>query len=149
MLTSPASIESPALGNAEQTPRSSFELEVFFDGDCPLCVREMRMLERLDRKRRIRFTDIASFTFDSASVGVSWEDLMERIHGRLPDGSLVEGVEVFRGLYAAVGFGWVVRLSRAPGISHVLELAYRAFAANRLRLTGRCHDGSCSVPHKP
>ena len=35
---------------------------------------------------------------------------MERIHGRPPDGTPVEGVEVFRRLYAAVG----VRAARAP-----------------------------------
>ena len=27
--------------------------EVFYDGECPLCVREIRMLRRLDRRGRI------------------------------------------------------------------------------------------------
>jgi predicted DCC family thiol-disulfide oxidoreductase YuxK len=33
--------------------------EVFFDGQCPICVREIRMLSKLDRREKIRFTDIA------------------------------------------------------------------------------------------
>jgi predicted DCC family thiol-disulfide oxidoreductase YuxK len=71
---------------------------------------------------------------------------MEEIHGRLPDGSLVRGVEVFRRLYGAVGFRRLVRLSRAPGVRHVLDLAYALFARNRLRLTGRCTQESCALP---
>jgi predicted DCC family thiol-disulfide oxidoreductase YuxK len=52
---------------------------------------------------------------------------------------------VFRRLYAAVGFGPLVVLTRLPGISHLLEVAYRVFARNRLRWTGRCDD-TCVAP---
>ncbi len=122
------------------------EFEVFYDGDCPLCLREIRMLQRMDRKRgRIQFTDIASADFDAASVGRSYGELMEEIHGRLPDGTLVTGVEVFRRLYSAVGLGAPVALTRLPGVTHALDLGYRLFAKNRLKLTGRCVDGVCSV----
>jgi predicted DCC family thiol-disulfide oxidoreductase YuxK len=72
---------------------------------------------------------------------------MDRIHARLPDGRLIEGVEVFRRLYAAVGLGALVAPTRLPGVAHLLELAYRAFARNRLRLTGRCREdgGACAA----
>lgn len=122
------------------------EVEVFFDGDCPLCLREIRMLQRLDRDGHILFTDIAAPGFDPSGTGRKWDELMARIHGRLPDGTLVEGVEVFRRLYAAVGFRRLVSLSRLPGVRHLLELGYRLFARYRLRLTGRCSGGTCSMP---
>ncbi len=58
-------------------------------------------------------------------------------------------MEVFRHLYAAVGFRRLVAISRWFGISHLLELGYHLFAKNRLRLTGRCNpDGTCKVPQK-
>jgi predicted DCC family thiol-disulfide oxidoreductase YuxK len=123
----------------------SFEVEVFFDGECPLCVREINLLRWLDRRGRIRFSDIASPTFDTTKVGLSWQALMDRIHGRLPDGTLIEGVEVFRRLYGAVGFGPLVALTRLPGVSHALDWGYRVFAKNRLKWTGRCKDGVCSL----
>lgn len=126
-----------------------FDLEVYFDGACPLCAREVRLLRRLDRRGRVRFTDIAAPDFDLAAAGVPWEKLMERIHARLADGTLVDGVEVFRRIYAAIGFPRLAALSRLPGISHLLDLAYRWFAANRMRLTGRCADGACSLPRRP
>jgi predicted DCC family thiol-disulfide oxidoreductase YuxK len=123
----------------------NYEVEVFYDGDCPLCMKEIKMLQRLDRAQRILFTDIASPKFDPSSLNKSFEDLMARIHGRLSDGTMIEGVEVFRRLYAAVGFRRMAAFSRWPGISHLLQLAYHLFAKNRLRLTGRCAD-DCKIP---
>jgi predicted DCC family thiol-disulfide oxidoreductase YuxK len=130
--------------NSNQT-RKDFDVEVFYDGDCPLCMREIRMLMRRDKNGRIVFTDIAADGFDPDSVGVDRDSLMRRIHGRLPDGRLIEGVEVFRRLYSAIGFGPLVLLSRLPGISQVLDLAYHLFASNRLRLTGRCTTEACPI----
>jgi predicted DCC family thiol-disulfide oxidoreductase YuxK len=125
---------------------ASHDIEVFFDGDCPLCRREIAMLRRRDRAQRIRFTDIAAAGFDARALGTDQATLMGRIHGRLPDGTWIDGVEVFRRLYAAVGLGWLVSLSRLPVLSRLAERAYDLFARHRLRLTGRCAvDGSCSV----
>lgn len=108
------------------------------------------MLRRLDRHGRIRFTDIASPTFDAAREGLPpWDTLMDRIHGRrLDSGEIVEGVEVFRALYEAAGFGPLVSWTRARPIDRALDRAYRAFASRRLRLTGRCDERGCAVPRR-
>ncbi len=87
-------------------------------------MREIRMLQRRDKHRKIKFTDISSENFDEDSVGISLNNLMDRIHGRRPDGTIVEGIEVFRELYSAIGFGPVVALTRLPGISQILNLGY-------------------------
>jgi predicted DCC family thiol-disulfide oxidoreductase YuxK len=124
-------------------PSPPYDLEVWFDGHCPLCAREVAFLRRLDRAGRIRFTDLAAPGFDAAATGIAWQDLMDRIHARLADGTVVEGVEVFRRLYTLVGWGWLVAPTRLPGVRQLLDLAYRLFAKNRLRLTGRCADAGC------
>lgn len=121
----------------------STRFEVFFDGQCPLCRREIELLRRFDRKGHVRFTDIADPAFDAGAIARTHEELMARIHGRDVDtGVLVEGVEVFRRLYAAVGFGPLVALTRLPPVAWALDHAYRWFAKNRLWLTGRneCTD---------
>ena len=57
-------------------------VEVFFDGACPLCRREIALLQRLDRNRgRIRFTDIDAPDFDPSSIGQTRTELMARIYG--------------------------------------------------------------------
>jgi predicted DCC family thiol-disulfide oxidoreductase YuxK len=120
--------------------------EVFFDGECPLCMREVNMLRRFDRKERILFTDIAAPGFDPTPLGLTHAELMERIWGRMADGTLVTGVEVFRQLYGAVGFGSLVAVTRIAGIAGTLDAAYSLFAKNRLRLTGRCTPERCELP---
>jgi predicted DCC family thiol-disulfide oxidoreductase YuxK len=129
------------------TPETSSAkaVEVFFDGACPLCQREITVLRRLDEQDRIRFTDIAAPNFDAAALGTTSDALMSRIQGRLQDGTWIEGVEVFRRLYDAVGYRKLVRLTRLPLVSAALDAAYALFAKNRLKLTGRC-DAACVVP---
>jgi predicted DCC family thiol-disulfide oxidoreductase YuxK len=119
------------------------DIEVFFDGGCPLCRREANFLRRWDRRGKIRFTDISSPDFEAVLVGMTDEVLMAQIHGRLPDGTWLRGVEVFRRIYLALGFGPLVFLSRLPLISQLLDWAYAMFARNRLRLTGRCFANGC------
>ena len=119
-------------------------VEVFYDGDCPLCNREINILRWLDRKSRIQFTDIAVPIFQPENYGKTMTDFMSHIHGRNKDGNWIEGVEVFRQLYAAVGFGPLILLTRIPVISHLLEWFYGKFAKNRLRWTGRCDD-NCKI----
>jgi len=139
--------ESPQDRNAPQTSsaggvntstNASFVLEVLFDGDCPLCRREVAWLRKLDRRQRLRWTDIAAADFRCEDYGRSMEQLMGALHARLPDASWVTGVEAFRRMYSAVGFAWLIAVTRLPGVSHLMEWSYRLFARNRLRLTGRC-----------
>ena len=129
----------------QQANSNLFDIEVFFDGECPLCLREINLLRRWDRNHKIRFTDIANSEFQPESIGKTYEVLMDQIHGRLPNGTLIHGVEVFRRLYSAVGFGPLVGLSRLPVISQVMDLGYVLFARNRLKFTGRCNSKTCSI----
>jgi predicted DCC family thiol-disulfide oxidoreductase YuxK len=126
-----------------------WQIRVLFDGDCPLCAREIRFLKRLDRGRgRIDFEDIADPGFDPSAYGLEARDVIARIHAVLPDGSVVRSMEVFRRAYAAVGLGWVMAPTAWPGVRRLADLAYRVFARNRLRWTGRsytCERGSCDA----
>lgn len=126
-----------------------YSVEVFYDGECPLCLREINMLRRLDRKQRIRFSDITAADFDAEALGTTYAALMQRIQARLPSGEWISGVEVFRQLYAAVGFGPVVALTRLPGLRQGLDYAYGRFAENRLKWTGRCTPDGCAIPRPP
>jgi predicted DCC family thiol-disulfide oxidoreductase YuxK len=140
-------MQSQATHRADSVLSAGETFEVFYDGDCPLCMREINMIMRKDVEHKIRFTNIADPGFKPEELGMSWERLMKKIHGRMPDGTFIEGVEVFRQLYAAIGFERLVGLSRAPGIAQVLQFGYSVFAKNRLRFTGRCTD-ACEVPQQ-
>ena len=132
-----------------EVSHQSWGIRVLYDAECPLCVREIGFLERRDRGRgKIQFEDISDPDFDPGRYGLTAEQVMARIHGVIPDGSVVEGVEVFRRAYSSVGLSWVVAPTRWPGFRSLAELCYRVFARNRLRWTGRenaCAQGTCGI----
>jgi hypothetical protein len=77
---------------------------------------------------------------------------------RRADGVIVEGPEVFRLAFAAIGLGWLVAPTRLPGLNAMTELAYRIFARHRVWLSRRlggifrrltppdCENGVCRIP---
>jgi predicted DCC family thiol-disulfide oxidoreductase YuxK len=129
---------------------SSWDIKILYDGGCPLCAREIAMLRRRNRAGRVAFADIAARGFDPGVYGLDRPTVMGRIHGVLPDGRVVEGMEVFRRAYAGVGLGWLLAPSRWPLAGRVFDAAYEIFARNRLRWTGRggalCADDRCALP---
>jgi len=125
---------------------NGWQIKVFYDGACPLCRREAAVWQRLDKGRgRIALEDISAPGFDAGAYGLSPEAVMGEIHALLSCGAVVRGVEVFRQVYIALGLGWLVAPTRWPGIRTVADRAYRWFARNRLRFTGRATcDEACA-----
>lgn len=136
-----ASIEASAV----QT-EPTWQFRVFYDGECPLCMREIELVRRLDDgEGRIDLIDLAAPDFDASDYGLDQSLIETRIHGQLPDGTIVEGVDVFVHLYETLDRGWLVRPARWPGVRRLLDWAYAWFARNRLRLTGRAPK-TCPAP---
>ena len=119
------------------------QLEVFFDGQCPLCRREIEMIRDWDKTNHMIFTDISRAEFDPiAETGRSLEELMREIHARIvhhqesdsdSSSKWFTGVDVFREMYSRVGFKKSVRVSNLPVVSQLLKLSYRMFAAVRFK----------------
>ena len=103
-------------------------LEVWFDGDCPLCRREIALMRRLDRRGAIVFTDVAS---GAGSCPIDRGDLLARFHAR-EDGRLVSGAEAFAAMWRAIPLlAPLGRLARNPRVLALLERLY--LAALRVR----------------
>jgi predicted DCC family thiol-disulfide oxidoreductase YuxK len=116
---------------------NAFTLKLLFDGACPLCKREASMLQRKDKQGKLAFEDIAAPDFDPAKYGLDPVRVNARIHGVLSDGTVIEGMEVFRRAYALIGRGWLLAWTAWPVLRPIADLGYRLFAANRHRLTFR------------
>jgi predicted DCC family thiol-disulfide oxidoreductase YuxK len=131
---------------------TGWDFKLLYDGECPLCLREVRLLQRLNRKGgRLALEDIAASDFAASDYGRTLQELMGQIHGVDADGTLVTGMEVFRRSYAAAGSGALASFTGWPVLRPVFDALYRWFARNRLRLTGRshvCESGRCAVPAK-
>lgn len=116
-----------------------WEIKLLYDGECPLCLREVNFLQKRDGGRGlVKFVDIADDNYQPENHGgVDFETAMGRIHGVLPDGTVVKDVEVFRRVYEALGMGWVYAVTKLPIVGAIADWVYGLWADRRLALTGR------------
>ncbi|MBX9575804.1 MAG: DUF393 domain-containing protein [Caulobacteraceae bacterium] len=106
-------------------------LDVWYDGDCPLCVREIALMRRLDRRGRIAFHDVAR---GEGTCPIDRGELLARFHAR-EDGRLLSGAEAFAAMWRAVPLLRPLGLAaRNRKVLAVLERLYVAFLRVRPRL---------------
>ncbi len=107
------------------------ELVVWYDGSCPLCRREIALMRRLDRRRRIDFVDAGD---PGAGCPADRAALLARFHAR-EDGVVLSGAAAFAAMWRAIP---VLRplglLARRPAVLALLERAYGRFLHLRPRL---------------
>lgn len=122
---------------------------MFYDGRCPLCMKEIEHLRRWNTEKQVRFVDINSDTFRECYPQVDPDAAMAILHGQLPDGRIITGVDVTVEAWEHVGKGHWVRWLRWPGIRRISPALYRLFARHRHSLAGlltgkqRCDRDDC------
>ena len=126
----------------ERSPESAapaWQIELLYDGECPLCVREVNFLKKRDAGRGlVSFVDIADERYNPQAHGaIDYETAMGRIHAILPDGTTIKNVEVFRRIYEILGMGWIYAVTKLPVVGAIANWLYGIWADWRLKLTGR------------
>ncbi|KAJ1273388.1 hypothetical protein BS78_06G276400 [Paspalum vaginatum] len=117
----------------------NWRIKMLYDGDCPLCMREVNMLrERNKSYGSIKFVDISSKDYSpDDNQGLDYETAMGRIHAILSDGTVVTDVEAFRKLYEEVGLGWVYAVTKYEPVATMANAVYGVWAKYRMQITGR------------
>ena len=131
--------ESVEVNTQPQSSSPSWQIELLYDSECPLCMREVNFLKRRDAGRGlVAFVDIADESYTpEAHGGVDFKTAMGRIHAVLPDGTVIKNVEVFRRVYEILGMGWIYAVTKLPIIGSIVDRLYGVWASWRLALTGR------------
>ena len=124
---------------SELESQTTWKIKLLYDGECPLCLREVNFLLRRDAGRGIvKFVDIADPNYrPEDNGGVDFATAMGRIHGVLPDGTVIKNVEVFRCVYEELGMGWIYAITKLPLFGAIADWLYGIWADWRLKLTGR------------
>ncbi len=129
---------------------NEWRFKLLYDGECPLCKREARFLQRHNRHGWLAFEDIATPDFDPSVYHATREELMGVIHGVFPDGRIVKKVAVFREAYRAIGLGWLLAPTGWPGLRWLADRGYEWFARHRMgigKIFGRkCTADACGSP---
>ena len=128
-------------------------LTVFYDGYCPLCVKEMKQLAKKDKQGYLAFYDINQKQLADEHPEIDFAKANAYLHAKTSDGQIVTGLDVTYLTWKLVGLGWVIAPLRWPIIRVVADKLYMLFANNRYRvskwLTGKARcDSSCAISTK-
>lgn len=113
------------------------EVTVWYDSDCPLCVREIRLMRRLDKRNAIDFVNI------QAAVGcpLSDDELMKRFHAQERGEPVVSGAAAFAAMWRAIP---VLRplglLAKSRPVLWLLERLYLGFLKIRPWMRRRARE---------
>lgn len=106
-------------------------LIIWYDGACPLCVREIALMRRLDWNHSIDFQDIAP---DTVICPLDRQLMLARLHAS-ENGVMLSGAAAFAAMWRTVPLlkplGW---LAKNPVILDILERLYVRFLKIRPRL---------------
>ena len=118
---------------------SSWKIKLLYDGECPLCLREVNFLSKKDAGRGIiNFVDIADRNYNPEDhAGIDFETAMGRIHAITSEGQIIRNVEVFRRVYEELGMGWIYAVTKLPVFGTIADWLYDIWAKWRFKLTGR------------
>ena len=109
------------------------QVTVWYDGQCPLCAREIALLRRLDRRAAISFVDVSD---EGTFCPIDRSEALARFHAS-ENGQLVSGMEAFAAMWRAIPllrpFGVAAR-NRV--VLAVLEALYLSFLKIRPLLQG-------------
>lgn len=107
------------------------KLLVWFDGACPLCIREIALMRRLDKAGEISFIDVAQ---PEADCPLDRALLLARFHAS-ENGQMLSGAAAFAAMWRAIPvlrpLGLVARNAR---VLAGLEWLYLRFLLLRPRL---------------
>ena len=122
---------------------------VLYDGDCPLCTFQMRVITWLDWFNIVSLLPIADPRAHEIAPRLTRTDLQEAIHCITKSGKIYRGARCLRfigmGMPLAVPFALVLWI---PGIIFIAEIFYRWFSRNRYlisRIFG-CKEACAILP---
>lgn len=99
-------------------------MTVMYDGACPLCRREIGLYQSLKPSEPVAWLDVSRP--ESQNNPVEQAQYMSRFHVRQKDGVLLSGAAAFVALWLVMpGWRWLGKMGRLPGVTPLLELAYR------------------------
>ena len=111
---------------------SSPRVKVWFDGACPLCIREISFMRRLDKRDAIDFVDVSEG--GDPSCPINQKELLARFHAE-ENGEVLNGAAAFAAMWRAIP---VLRplglIAKNRMVLAVLERLYIVFLRVRPRL---------------
>jgi len=127
---------------------------VLYDGTCPLCLKSIALLKRLDWLRRLNYVNVRDpeqvrRVQPGGSPPLDPTRLLQEMHLLTPNGGRVfHGFGAFRWMAWRLPLLWpMAPLLYLPGVPWLGQKLYLWVARNRFRLVP-CHGGVCAIHPK-
>lgn len=124
------------------------QLTLFYDGHCPLCVKEIAALQRKNHDGRLQLENIHAESFGQRYPTLSVDKADRLLHGLTADGRWLTGLDVTVKAWQLVGQHRWLQVLRWPLIKPLADFAYRLFARYRhpiaFLLTGQRRCEQCA-----
>ncbi len=122
---------------------------VLYDGECPLCIFQSRVLGWLDWFNVLSLVPLSDPRAKEAAPQIEREDLLEAIHCIAANGRIYRGARCIR--FVGMRLPLLVPVALFlwfPGVIYIAEKVYQVISRNRLvlsRLFG-CKDACAIMP---
>ena len=108
---------------------------LFFDGSCPLCTKEIKLLEDIN-DGSLAFMDVHKCDIDDSMP--SQLDMLKVLHLRTAEGEWIKGVPATVQAWSHTRWGWVFKPLLWPLVNHAAAYAYNIWAEKRYRRLYDC-----------
>ena len=110
------------------------ELILFFDGKCPLCTKEIALLQRYDKNAKIQFEDINSASFETQFPFINLHEARDVLHGQLLGGTIITGMDVTFMAWDLVERHRWLKMLNLPLVRPLTDWGYQIFARHRSKI---------------
>lgn len=122
--------------------------QILYDGQCPLCLKSVGLLKRLDWLGRLSYGNARDRDhLPAGDAPLDPDKLLQEMHVLTPDGRrLYHGFAALRWIAWRLPVLWpIAPLLYLPGVPQLGQRLYLWVARNRFRLVP-CHGGVCTLP---
>lgn len=108
---------------------------LFYDGNCPVCIKNKRILQKYDTHQTLQFVDIHDTEAIQRFPEIDTNRAAGKIHLIDHKGQLKVGMDALRAAYALVDRGYWLNWTNWPIIRPIADQLYVLVARNRQRIS--------------
>lgn len=114
-------------------------IQIYFDGKCGLCSKEIRYYQRIAPEGLFAWYDIATDPTPLLPLDVNQADALRRLHAKDSQNNIHIGVDAFIAIWRHLpGWRFLAAFVSVPGIRHCANFAYARFADYRFKRLPHC-----------
>ncbi len=124
------------------------QLQVYYDGLCELCSREIAHYKKQKGSEKIDFIDIFSKNFNAEELGLNPKEIHKNLHAIALDGRILSGTDTFIAIWSLLPkYQFLAKQASKPLIHKGFKKIYFLFTKIRPYLPRKNEDSCAQSPY--